>query len=60
MKAFPNAFWWQTEQAALHYRAGRFDQALPLLERSLKGDLKRGAAASGSASPARSARDRGG
>jgi serine/threonine-protein kinase len=42
MKAFPNAYWWQTEQAALHYRAGRFDRALPLLEQGLKGDRKPG------------------
>jgi serine/threonine protein kinase/Flp pilus assembly protein TadD len=29
-------FWSQTERAALHYRAGRFQEALPLLEQSLR------------------------
>jgi serine/threonine-protein kinase len=42
LKASPDAAWLQTEQAALHYRAGRFDQALPLLEQSLKGAKKPG------------------
>jgi tetratricopeptide (TPR) repeat protein len=38
LKDFAKAFWSLTEQAALHYRAGRFDRALPLLEQSLKAD----------------------
>jgi tetratricopeptide (TPR) repeat protein len=29
-------FWSLTEQAALHYRAGRFNRAVPLLEQSLR------------------------
>jgi serine/threonine-protein kinase len=42
LKASPRASWLLTEQAALHYRADRFDRALPLLEQSLKADKKPG------------------
>jgi hypothetical protein len=38
LKGSPQKFWSLTEQAALHYRASRFDRALPLLEQSLKAD----------------------
>jgi serine/threonine-protein kinase len=44
LKASPTAFWLLTQQAALHYRAGRFDRALPLLEQSLKADNRPGSA----------------
>jgi tetratricopeptide (TPR) repeat protein len=44
LTANPRAFWLLTEQAALHYRAGRFDRALPLLEQSLKLDPRPGSA----------------
>jgi serine/threonine protein kinase/Tfp pilus assembly protein PilF len=37
-------FWSLTEQGALHYRAGRFEQAVPLLEQSLRADHRSGAA----------------
>ena len=37
---FNRAFWSLTEQAALHYRAGRFQEAVPLLEQSLRTDPK--------------------
>src|SRR5262249_58876588 len=37
-------FWALTEQAALHYRAGRFREAVPLLEQSLRADPKVGRA----------------
>jgi serine/threonine protein kinase/Flp pilus assembly protein TadD len=37
-------FWSLTEQAALHYRAGRFKEAVPLLEQSLHADPKPGRA----------------
>jgi tetratricopeptide (TPR) repeat protein len=37
-------FWWLTEQGALHYRAGRFQQAVPLLEQSLRADSQPGRA----------------
>jgi serine/threonine protein kinase/Flp pilus assembly protein TadD len=37
-------FWSLTEQAALHYRAGRFQQAVPLLEQSLRADPQSGRA----------------
>jgi serine/threonine-protein kinase len=37
-------FWSLTEQAALHYRAGRFKEAVLLLERSLQADSKSGRA----------------
>jgi tetratricopeptide (TPR) repeat protein len=42
--ASPPGFWWLTEQAALQYRAGRFDRALPLLEQSLNADKRPGSA----------------
>jgi serine/threonine-protein kinase len=44
LTANPRAFWLLTQQAALHYRAGRFDRALPLLEQSLKIDPRPGSA----------------
>jgi tetratricopeptide (TPR) repeat protein len=37
-------FWSLTEKGALHYRAGRFNQAVPLFERSLRADPKFGRA----------------
>jgi eukaryotic-like serine/threonine-protein kinase len=37
-------FWSLTEQGALAYRAGRFQEAVPLLERSLRANPKPGAA----------------
>jgi hypothetical protein len=37
-------FWSLTEQAALHYRAGRFKEAVPLLEQSLRAEPKQGRA----------------
>jgi eukaryotic-like serine/threonine-protein kinase len=37
-------FWSLTEQGALAYRAGRFQEAAPLLERSLRANPKPGAA----------------
>jgi serine/threonine-protein kinase len=37
-------FWSLTEQAALNYRSGQFDSALPLLEQSLRADEKSGRA----------------
>jgi tetratricopeptide (TPR) repeat protein len=37
-------FWSLTEQGALHYRAGRFKDAVPLLEQSLRADPKSGRA----------------
>jgi serine/threonine protein kinase/tetratricopeptide (TPR) repeat protein len=37
-------FWSLTEQAALHYRAGRFKDAVPLLDQSLHADPKPGRA----------------
>jgi tetratricopeptide (TPR) repeat protein len=37
-------FWSLTEQGALHYRAGRFQQAVPLFEQSLRADPKPGRA----------------
>jgi tetratricopeptide (TPR) repeat protein len=37
-------FWSLTEQGALAYRAGRFQQAVPLFEQSLRADLKPGRA----------------
>jgi serine/threonine-protein kinase len=36
--------WSLTQQAALHYRAGRFAEAVPLLQQSLDADRKPGAA----------------
>jgi len=44
LKAYSQQFWSLTQQAALHYRAGRFDRAYPLLEQSLKADKKPGRA----------------
>jgi serine/threonine protein kinase/Flp pilus assembly protein TadD len=38
-------FWSLTEQGALHYRAGRYKDAVPLLEQSLRADPKSGRAA---------------
>jgi tetratricopeptide (TPR) repeat protein len=38
------AFWALTEQGALAYRAGRYDEAATLLEQSLKADSKPGRA----------------
>jgi tetratricopeptide (TPR) repeat protein len=38
------AFWSLTEQGALAYRAGRFQQAVPLFEQSLRADPKSGRA----------------
>src|SRR5262249_44729507 len=35
-----NEYWSLTEQAALHVRAGRFQEAIPLLERSLVADVR--------------------
>ena len=37
-------FWSLTEQGALAYRAGRFQEAVPLFEQSLKADAKPGRA----------------
>jgi tetratricopeptide (TPR) repeat protein len=37
-------FWSLTEQGALHYRAGRFAQAVPLFEQSLQAEAKPGRA----------------
>jgi serine/threonine protein kinase/Tfp pilus assembly protein PilF len=37
-------FWSLTEQGALHYRAGRFKAAVPLLEKSLRADPRSGRA----------------
>jgi tetratricopeptide (TPR) repeat protein len=38
------AFWSLTEQGALHYRAGRYQEAVPLFEQSLKADATPGRA----------------
>jgi serine/threonine protein kinase/Flp pilus assembly protein TadD len=38
LKASPKQFWSLTEQGALYYRAGRFKEAVPLFEQSLKAD----------------------
>jgi serine/threonine-protein kinase len=43
LKASDRAPWSLTQQAALHYRAGRFAQAIPLLEQSLRADRGPGA-----------------
>jgi tetratricopeptide (TPR) repeat protein/serine/threonine protein kinase len=40
----PRQFWSLTQQGALHYRAGRFKQAVPLFEQSLRADPKFGRA----------------
>jgi tetratricopeptide (TPR) repeat protein len=37
-------FWSLTQQGALHYRAGRFSEAVPLLEQSLRADSNSGRA----------------
>ena len=39
-----NAYWSLTQQGALAYRAGRFDEAADLFERSLKSDTRPGIA----------------
>jgi eukaryotic-like serine/threonine-protein kinase len=44
LKAATGQFWSLTEQGALHYRAGRFEQALALFEQSLRADSKPGRA----------------
>jgi tetratricopeptide (TPR) repeat protein len=38
LKAHAGEFWSLTEQGALHYRAGRFNEAVGLFEQSLKAD----------------------
>jgi serine/threonine-protein kinase len=38
LKANARQFWSLTEQGALHYRAGRFQEAVPLFEQSLRAD----------------------
>jgi tetratricopeptide (TPR) repeat protein len=44
LKAAAGQFWSLTEQGALHYRAGRFQEAVPLFEQSLRANSKAGAA----------------
>jgi tetratricopeptide (TPR) repeat protein len=44
LKDSRTAFWALTQRAALHYRAGRYAQAVPLLEQSLKAESRPGAA----------------
>jgi tetratricopeptide (TPR) repeat protein len=44
LKANAGQFWSLTEQGALHYRAGRFQQAVPLFEQSLRADPRSGRA----------------
>jgi eukaryotic-like serine/threonine-protein kinase len=44
LKAAAGQFWSLTEQGALHYRAGRFQQAVALFEQSLRADPKPGRA----------------
>jgi tetratricopeptide (TPR) repeat protein len=44
LQAYAREFWSLTERGALHYRAGRFKQAVPLFERSLRADRKPGRA----------------
>jgi serine/threonine-protein kinase len=44
LKAAAGQFWSLTEQGALHYRAGRFRQAVALFEQSLRADPKPGRA----------------
>src|SRR5262249_1692440 len=44
LAASAGEFWSLTEQGALHYRAGRFKEAAPLLETSLRADAKPGRA----------------
>jgi tetratricopeptide (TPR) repeat protein len=44
LQGSPEEFWSLTEQGALHYRAGRFQQAVELCEKSLQADPKAGKA----------------
>jgi tetratricopeptide (TPR) repeat protein/tRNA A-37 threonylcarbamoyl transferase component Bud32 len=44
LRAYANQFWSLTEQGALAYRAGRFQEAVPLFEQSLKADSMPGRA----------------
>jgi tetratricopeptide (TPR) repeat protein len=44
LKAAAGQFWSLTEQGALNYRAGRFQEAVPLFEQSLKADSTPGRA----------------
>ena len=44
LQAATRAFWSLTEQGALGYRAGRFQQAVPLFEQSLQAEHKSGRA----------------
>jgi tetratricopeptide (TPR) repeat protein len=44
LRANAREFWSLTEQGALAYRAGRFQEAMPLFEKSLKADAKPGRA----------------
>jgi tetratricopeptide (TPR) repeat protein len=44
LQAAAKQFWSLTEQGALAYRAGRFQDAVPLFEQSLKADAKPGCA----------------
>jgi tetratricopeptide (TPR) repeat protein len=44
LKAPPLPFWLLAEQAALHYRAGRFASAVLVLQKSLKDDKRPGSA----------------
>jgi serine/threonine-protein kinase len=44
LKAAPLPSWLLTERAALHYRAGRFARAVPVLEQSLAADKRPGSA----------------
>jgi tetratricopeptide (TPR) repeat protein len=44
LAASAGEFWSLTAQGALHYRAGRFQEAVPPLEQSLRADAKPGRA----------------
>jgi tetratricopeptide (TPR) repeat protein len=44
LKDHPRDFWSLTEQGALAYRAGRYQEAVPLFEQSLQADAKPGCA----------------
>jgi tetratricopeptide (TPR) repeat protein len=44
LKDFGREFWSLTEQGALAYRAGRFQESVPLFEQSLRANPKPGAA----------------
>jgi tetratricopeptide (TPR) repeat protein len=44
LKTYVGQFWSLTEQGALHYRAGRFEQAVVLFEQSLRADTQPGKA----------------